>query len=60
MKEDAGNVLGKACEKDRPSLSRANLFTLNFQAFGGSHENSQVVTIIFFLNQNRGLYGKER
>lgn len=60
MKEDAGNVPGKACGEDRASLSMGNLFTLNFQAFGGSHENSQVVTIIFFLNQNRGLYGKER
>lgn len=60
MKEDTGNVLGKVWGKDRASLAMDNLFTLNFQAFGGSHENSQVVTIIFFLNQNRGPYGKER
>lgn len=58
MKEEAGNVTRRVCGKDRASLVMDNLFTLNFQAFGESHENSHTATIIFFLNQNEGYMRK--
>jgi hypothetical protein len=45
VKEGAERVLGRACGKDRASLVMDNLFTLNFQASGGSHENSHIATI---------------